>query len=210
MSCFGYSFLLFPKRYWFSFPSLFFFPFSFISHLSSPSPFSLLTIGFYSFLNKFAISDYLGKGIRRKRKEERGKREERTVFAEHLLSFSPLLLVKQPSFGAVQLKMFSPYPCHLHLEGFFSFYFFFSLFLSFPILFSSPFFLFFCVFRKAENSRIIKFLPKLEYLVTTYHPPPFLMFIFFFLCFPSLFPFPFFFFFFFFLPLKLTPSPFSP
>ena len=154
---------------------LFSFSFLFLLFLTSPLlPLFSFTIGFYSFLNKFAISDYLGE--RRDTKEEEGgereTRREKSV-AEHLLSFSPLLLVKQLSFGAIQLKMFFPYPCHLHLEGFFSFSFFFSLFLSFPILFSSPFFLFFCVFQKAENSRIIKFLPKLEYLVTTYHPPPF-------------------------------------
>ena len=140
--------MLFPKRYWFSFPFLFFFPFSFISHLSSPSPFSLFTIGFYFFLNKFAISDYLGE--RRDTKEEEGgereTRREKSV-AEHLLSFSPLLLVKQLSFGAIQLKIFSPY-CHLHLEGFFFFSLFFLLPFSFLFLsyfphLSPSFFVFF-------------------------------------------------------------------
>ena len=144
--------MLFPKRYWFSFPFLFFFPFSFISHLSSPSPFSLFTIGFYSFLNKFAISDYLGE--RRDTKEEEGgereTRREKSV-AEHLLSFSPLLLVKQLSFGAVQLKMFSPYPCHLHLEGFFFFsLFFFSPFLFFSYLIFLTFLPLFLCFSKSR------------------------------------------------------------
>ena len=83
LSCFGYSFLLFSKRYWFSFPFLFFFPFSFISHLSSPSPFSLFTIGFYSFLNKFAISDYLGE-----RDEGRGRRREGSEERSQLLNIS--------------------------------------------------------------------------------------------------------------------------
>ena len=88
LSCFGYSFLLFSKRYWFSFPFLFFFPFSFISHLSSPSPFSLFTIGFYSFLNKFAISDYLGE---RDTKEEKGGEgsEERSQLLNISFPFLP-------------------------------------------------------------------------------------------------------------------------
>ena len=148
--------MLFPKRYWFSFPSLFFFPFSFISHLSCPSPFSLFTIGFYFFLNKFAIFDYLGE--RDTKEEEGGERETRREksVAEHLLSFSPLLLVKQLSFGVVQLKMFSPYPCHLQLEGFFFFLiFFFSPFLFFSYLIFLtflPLFLCFSKSRKFKNN----------------------------------------------------------
>ena len=140
--------MLFLKRYWFSFPFLLFFPFSFISHLSFPSPFSLFTRGFYSFLNKFAISDYLGER-RDTNEEEGGERETRREksVAEHLLSFSPLLLVKQLSFGAIQLKIFSPY-CHLHLKGFFFFSLFFLLPFSFLFLsyfphLSPSFFVFF-------------------------------------------------------------------
>ena len=127
---------------------LFSFSFLFLLFLTSPLlPLFSFTIGFYSFLNKFAISDYLGE--RRDTKEEKGggKRREKSV-AEHLLSFSPLLLVKQLSFGAVQLKMFSPYPCHLHLKGFFFFSLFFLLPFSFLFLsyfphLSSSFFVFF-------------------------------------------------------------------
>ena len=128
---------------------LFSFTFLFLLFLTSPLlPLFSFTIGFYSFLNKFAISDYLGE--RRDTKEEEGgereTRREKSV-AEHLLSFSPLLLVKQPSFLELSSsKCFSLTPAIFTSKVFFLFLFSFPfsyLFLSYFPHLSSSFFVFF-------------------------------------------------------------------
>ena len=137
--------MLFPKRYWFSFPFLFFFPFSFISHLSSPSPFSLFTIGFYSFLNKFAISDYLGE---RDTKEEKGGEgsEERSQLLNISFPFLPSFWLSNYHLELSSSKCFPLTPAIFTSKVFFSFlYFFFCpyLFLSYFPHLSSSFFVFF-------------------------------------------------------------------
>ena len=147
--------MLFPKRYWFSFPFLFFFPFSFISHLSSPSPFSLFTIGFYSFLNKFAISDYLGE---RDTKEEKGGEgsEERSQLLNISFPFLPSFWLSNYHLELCSSKCFPLTPAIFTSKVFFSFlYFFFCPFLFFSYLIFLtflPLFLCFSKSRKFKNN----------------------------------------------------------
>ena len=143
--------MLFPKRYWFSFPFLFFFPFSFISHLSCPSPFSLFTIGFYSFLNKFAISDYLGKKGYKGRGRRREGSEERSQLLNISFPFLPSFWLSNYHLELSSSKCFLLTPAIFTSKVFFSFlYFFFSPFLFFSYLIFLTFLPLFLCFSKSR------------------------------------------------------------
>ena len=109
------------------------------------------TIGFYSFLNKFAISDYLGEY----KEEEGGERETKR---EQLLNISfpflPSFWLSNHHFWSCPAQKIFPLPCYLHLEGFlfFSFlYFFFSAFLFFSYLIFLTFLPLFLPFLKIQE-----------------------------------------------------------